>query len=240
MTRLAIDTAGAFIAVALEVGEDIVARVCVRRRTGQASSVAPVVDGVLALAGARATELTELVVGIGPGSFTGIRVGLSWAQGVGRGLGVPVIGVSSALTWHVDCGPGVVVVAATDARKAEVYASAWQGDDPHAALVTAAAWSPAALADELRALAGRGLRLVPRGDGFAAYADLGAALVREGVLAPWPDQPAPDAGQLLVRTRTPAEREALVAPTLEPIYLRASEAEVAEQQRLAATADAQP
>ncbi|MEK7705097.1 MAG: tRNA (adenosine(37)-N6)-threonylcarbamoyltransferase complex dimerization subunit type 1 TsaB [Myxococcota bacterium] len=69
--------------------------------------------------------LRAVVVGNGPGSFTGLRVGLSLAKGLALGADVPLVGVSSLATLALSAGPGRVV-ALRDARRGEVFAGAYE------------------------------------------------------------------------------------------------------------------
>lgn len=76
------------------------------------------VDAVLAEAGVGRRELDGVIVGVGPGSFTGLRIGIATALGLSHGLGIPVTGVSSLAALAAGA-PGAV--AAVDARRGEVF-----------------------------------------------------------------------------------------------------------------------
>jgi len=76
------------------------------------------VDALLRQAGAHTRELEGIAVGIGPGSFTGVRIGLATARGLALALGVPVAGVST-LDALAAGAPGAVPVI--DARRGEVF-----------------------------------------------------------------------------------------------------------------------
>jgi tRNA threonylcarbamoyl adenosine modification protein YeaZ len=82
--------------------------------------LAPQVAAVLAEAGATVRELDAIVAGVGPGPFTGLRVGLVTAASMGQALGIPTYGVCSLDALGRAAGPGRVLVA-TDARRREVY-----------------------------------------------------------------------------------------------------------------------
>ena len=99
-------------------------------RRAHAEQLLPLVQRVLAAAGATPPGLTGVVVGVGPGPFTGLRVGVAAAITLAEALGIPVRGVCSldvvALDWALRGGApagGFVVVA--DARRKEVYWAAY-------------------------------------------------------------------------------------------------------------------
>jgi tRNA threonylcarbamoyladenosine biosynthesis protein TsaB len=87
-------------------------------RSSRAVTLLEDVDALLRQAGAQTRELEALAVGIGPGSFTGVRIGLSTARGLALALGVPVAGVST-LEALAAGAPGAVPVI--DARRREVF-----------------------------------------------------------------------------------------------------------------------
>lgn len=172
MLLLAIDTSTSAITVCLQDdGEPVVATVIDPR--GHAEHVAPLVERCLAQAGRAADDVTDVVVGTGPGPFTGLRVGIVTGLVFGHARGIPVHGVCSLDALAVDAaarvGEGEFVVA-TDARRKEVYWSRYavgrEGRDPHAGperLTEPAVVRPADLPQETRTLpvAGRGPVLYP-------------------------------------------------------------------------------
>jgi len=87
-------------------------------RVARASTLLEAVDALLRQAGAHATELDALAVGIGPGSFTGTRVGLAVAHGLALALDVPVAGVST-LDALAAGAPGTLPVI--DAKRSEIF-----------------------------------------------------------------------------------------------------------------------
>lgn len=128
------------------------------------------VDAALDDAGARRSELSGIVVGRGPGPFTGLRVGLVAARTIAAVLGIPERGVSSldalahqALAAHD--GPATVAVA-LDARRREVYYARYRRDESGVVVCEdgPAVAPPAAVSEQLRAcdlLVGSGARLYP-------------------------------------------------------------------------------
>ena len=102
MLILAFDTATDVATSALVSGGEVLGE-----RTSRAVTVLEDVDALLRQAGAHTRELEGIAVGIGPGSFTGVRIGLATARGLALALGVPVAGVSTldALAAGADVPP---------------------------------------------------------------------------------------------------------------------------------------
>jgi len=124
---LAIDTATSAITVALHDGDGVLAESSTVDARRHAEYLAPGIVQVLATAGLTAAEVSAVVVGTGPGPFTGLRIGLVTARTFAFARGIPVLGVCSldALAhqgWLEDAaGLGQSCVVATDARRKEVY-----------------------------------------------------------------------------------------------------------------------
>ena len=126
MQLLAIDTSTSAITVALFDGSRVTAESTTLDPRAHAEHLAPGIRDVLDRSGIEAGAVTGVVVGIGPGPFTGLRVGIVTARTFGFALGVPVRGLCSheALAheaWLAGRRGGLLV--ATDARRKEVYAA---------------------------------------------------------------------------------------------------------------------
>jgi tRNA threonylcarbamoyladenosine biosynthesis protein TsaB len=122
---LAFDTSSPTVTVALHDGTDVVAQLASTETMRHGEQLTPLVDQALRQVGITARDLTAIVVGVGPGPFTGLRVGLVSARTMAYALQVPVYGVCSldvlaveALDTGAVSGPFVV---ASDARRREVY-----------------------------------------------------------------------------------------------------------------------
>jgi len=123
---LAFDTATPFVTVALHDGEDVVAERRSEERMKHGEQLAPLIESVLADAGVVRQDLTAIAVGVGPGPFTGLRVGLVTARTLAFVLEIPVYGVCSLDVIAVEAAQGPAPVGcgftvATDARRKEVY-----------------------------------------------------------------------------------------------------------------------
>ena len=95
MTILAIDTSASLCAAAVFDGELELGRSVIDIGKGHAEHLMGVIEAALAAANVTYAGMSRIVVAIGPGSFTGIRVGVSTARGLALALGVPAIGISN-------------------------------------------------------------------------------------------------------------------------------------------------
>jgi tRNA threonylcarbamoyl adenosine modification protein YeaZ len=127
---LAFDTATPFVTVALYDGEDVVVEERSEQRMKHGEQLAPLIDAALTRAGIVRQDLTALAVGVGPGPFTGLRVGLVTARTLAFVLDLPVYGVCSLDVIAVQAVHGerpitTEFTVATDARRKEVYLAAY-------------------------------------------------------------------------------------------------------------------
>jgi tRNA threonylcarbamoyl adenosine modification protein YeaZ len=161
---LAFDTSTPAVTVALSTGAT--ATVVAANRHGEL--LAPLIEQVLRVGGATVRDLTGVVVGLGPGPFTGLRVGIVTARAMSHALGIPAYGACSLDALAL---PGCAV--ATDARRREVYWAAYDasGVRTHGPSVSRPADAAAALRDlGVTTVSGAGPRLYP--EQFAGF-DLG-------------------------------------------------------------------
>lgn len=126
---LAFDTSSPTVTVAVHDGVDVVAEAASATAMRHGEQLAPLVDRVLREAGATPRDLTALAVGVGPGPFTGLRVGLVTARTMAHVLGLPVYGVCSLDVLAVEAVDTGSVAGefwvATDARRKEVYLASY-------------------------------------------------------------------------------------------------------------------
>jgi tRNA threonylcarbamoyl adenosine modification protein YeaZ len=165
--------------------------------------LAPEIAAVLEEAGARPRDLGAIVAGVGPGPFTGLRVGLATAASMGQALGVPTYGVCSLDALGLAAGPGRVLVA-TDARRREVYWATYADGrrirDPDVA-------HPSDVVVEVE-------RAV--GEGAVKYSDVFGVPIDELLLYP--------PGAALVSLAAERIRRAAPSQRLTPLYLRRPDA----------------
>ncbi len=126
---LLIETSTEVCSVALSAGESIISYRVVREAKSHARVIALLVNEVLEEGGMTVDKCDAIVVSEGPGSYTGLRVGVSIAKGLCYGANKPLIAVSSLellarlATKDGDILPGSVIVSMIDARRMEVYAA---------------------------------------------------------------------------------------------------------------------
>lgn len=217
---LAIDSSTRDAYVAVEVDGTLAAEEAVTARANASSALLPAVDRAVRAAGLAPGGVSAVVVGGGPGSFTGLRIAAATAKGIVRALGVPLYaysGLLAAAAAHRD-GDGAVC-ALFDARNREVFAGCWSFVGGIRELLPPTILPVDAVIDRLRADS-------PcfASDGAALHAaELEAAFGADAVLPAADESPA--AGLLWLAWKDP-ERGRVAAPSAwEPDYLRASGAE---------------
>lgn len=163
MLLLALDTSTSAITVALHDGARVRAEATTLDARAHGERLAPGIREVLEAAGATPGELTHVVCGLGPGPFTGLRVGIVTARVLALVTGAALHGVCS-LDALAAAGPEGEVLVATDARRKEVYWARYAVSPGSVrALSAPAVTKPAELAPQVRALptVGRGPVLYP-------------------------------------------------------------------------------
>ncbi|MBM3665834.1 MAG: tRNA (adenosine(37)-N6)-threonylcarbamoyltransferase complex dimerization subunit type 1 TsaB, partial [Actinobacteria bacterium] len=183
VTTFALDTATPDPALAIVDDDDVVAEAWLGRIPGVGRRVLEATHELFGEAGVTPCDLDDIVVGLGPGGFTGIRIGIATALGLGQALAIPVHGASTleGLALGIAAGDdggggggdatpdeGVLVAPVIDARRGQVFAAAYRVS-PTGGLeevVAPAAWDPDALATALAplgecAVGGDGADLVP-------------------------------------------------------------------------------
>ena len=224
MLILGIDTATTQVSVAVGGHEGVLAAVRSSKARRHAESLTPSIQFACRQARIELAEVSVVAVDLGPGLFTGLRVGIATAKAMAHALRVPMIGVPSLdlLAFPVRFS-NRLVVAAIDARRGELFSAFYRQvpgglqrvRDPRIG-------TPEDLASELIAT-GEELLLV--GDGAQRYREVFDGMTKVDLVGG--ELMAPSATSLVMLAHAQALREQFVKPwDLQPMYLRKPDAEI--------------
>jgi tRNA threonylcarbamoyladenosine biosynthesis protein TsaB len=191
MVVLGFDTSTSATAVALRLADCSTAQArddpAAGAHPGHATRLLELVDGLLTQANIGWSAVTRVAVGVGPGTFTGLRVGVATARGLAQSLRCELVGVSStralALPALMEPEARTSVLAVIDARRGEVFAAAYElaergtgdgGEELLHELVAPAPLAPSELAGviaQVERAGGAGRRWLAVGDGALRYRD---------------------------------------------------------------------
>jgi tRNA threonylcarbamoyladenosine biosynthesis protein TsaB len=226
---LGIDTATAQVSVAVGGHEGVLASTRSVRGRQHAETLVPSIEFVCRQARVELSEISVVAVDLGPGLFTGLRVGVAAAKAMAHALRVPMIGVPSLdlVAFPLRFSPKLIV-AAVDARRGELFTASYrqvpggiQRFTPHHVV------SPDDLASELLATAEE---CVLVGDGAVRYREVFEGLHKVEIIEEGLAYPA--ASSLVMLAHAQALREQWVKPwDLQPLYLRKPDAEINWQTR---------
>jgi tRNA threonylcarbamoyladenosine biosynthesis protein TsaB len=215
---LALDSAGSGCSVVLAAGETVLAAGGCSNARGQTERLLPIVDAVMRKSGLSAASLNIVAATIGPGSFTGIRIGLAAARGIALATGACSVGVTGFEAVAANLAPRArergasFVLIALESRREDLYIQLF--DPAHHPLGDPIAAMPAALDEALRDLIGEA-PLIVAGDAARRAAHM--LLARSGMIVV--EGSAPDATGVLRAVLRRARSGELYAPPL-PLYLR--------------------
>ena len=174
---LLIETATDVCSAAVTDGERILASGHIEQARSQASRLVPMIQDTISRAGITVRNLSAVAVSSGPGSYTGLRVGVSTAKGICFGADIPLIGIETlaviargAIRTGIPCSaPGdTVIIPMIDARRMEVYTAIYDTAGNRLTDTAAVVLTPETFSSELK----RYSRLVFTGDGAAKYGDM--------------------------------------------------------------------
>lgn len=230
MLILALDSATPVAGVALWEDGKLLREDFVNYKKKHSETLMPVVDQVLTGCDKKVAQLSAIGVTIGPGSFTGLRIGLAAVKGISMAMGIPVVGLSTLeVMAHNFAYTDALVCPLLDARKQEVYTGLFDvsAGTPRK-IGEEVACTPAefaAKALQVAAREGRN-RLILLGDGFYPYQDYFLeTLGDQALIAPshlMLPRAAAVADLAAIRVKNADFSEAMA---LRPVYLRLSEAE---------------
>jgi tRNA threonylcarbamoyladenosine biosynthesis protein TsaB len=204
---LGLDTCLSSCSVAVLDGERVLASACEVMARGHQERLAPMARDVMAEAGLAFDRLDRIAVTVGPGSFTGLRVGIAFAKGLAFALGTPAVGIGTLEALAAETSG--LVFPAIDARRGQLYLQAFE--DGSALMAPDALTAEVAAARIAELSQGRDFTLVGSGAALLAdFAPSAAVIAAEGA----------DARQVarLAASRTPGP--------LKPLYLRAPDAKL--------------
>ena len=214
---LGIETAGTLLGVALATEQRVLAAVTVNRKHAHDELLVPLCDDVLRIAGITRTDLRGVAVSAGPGSYTGLRIGMAAAKGIAAALNIPLATIPTAdAVAHIVSrflrDEGRQLVVAFDARNEEVYMATYRlhagevvREHPVSALSTSEA---AALVQPHAVLTGDGAELLAR------HCATGATVL-PGHRDAWSGEAVALLGERAITRGDIADRAAC-----EPLYLR--------------------
>jgi tRNA threonylcarbamoyladenosine biosynthesis protein TsaB len=221
---LAIDTTAGSTGVALAVDGEVRVSTAVVKAYGHSESLFPQIDEALKGVGIVPSQLGAVAVTQGPGSFTGLRVGIATAKGIAYGLKIPAVGVSSlrALAASIRGFDGIVLPL-FDARKGQVYGAALDQGRAGEAVVEEGAWNPEELAERVFAI---GRPCLALGSGIGTYREIFSRVLGDRLTVSEPSlwNINPTEVALLGAAEWKAGRT-VPAGLLQPVYHRLSEAE---------------
>ena len=230
MLVMGIDTSTMQGGVALLSGQGVISEYTLNIKATYSERLLPLIERALQDAGITLGHVEGFAVAVGPGSFTGLRIGLSTAKGLVVAGGQPLVGVSTleAMAWTLPfCAHQVCPIL--DARKGEVYCALFRHEgDRLIRLTDDAALAPEVLASHIQQ------PTVFLGDGLAAYEGLLKSHLKDLALFPplvGRGGRAAAVAELGRRRLMQGHRDDLA--TLTPHYLRPSEAELKHLGRFA-------
>lgn len=186
------------------------------------------IEEVLARAGAAWPDVDRIAVGIGPGTFTGLRIGIATAHALSRARRLPLVGVSTLAALALpaaDGAPGQDVLAVLDARRGEAFTAGWtSGTTPgrHPPSLPPAVLAPDALEAAAAQLGPGGLAV---GDGAVKFA---GNLRRSGLIVP-PEDSELHRVTALAHCRLAVDLEPGRLGDVQPEYLRQPDAEISRR-----------
>jgi tRNA threonylcarbamoyladenosine biosynthesis protein TsaB len=226
MRLLALETATIAGAVALSVDGKLLGELVTTTSRAHAETLLPAAAALLAEAGLEPAELDAVVVDVGPGLFTGLRVGVATARSMAMAAGIGVVGLTSLEILASDpaLDGASSVIALVDARRGEVFAQRFRRSQGAAlALGPPAVLSPSALIPWAASGPGAGQAVAVIGDGALRYPEavdaIGGAVLVDSVKLP-----SPAVACSLAEGQRRRRRDRREPTAVRPLYLRAPDA----------------
>jgi len=222
-TILGFDTSSDYLSIALSKGDKVIKNVHMEVPRDHLAKLLPMIDELLNAKDVTLADIDVILVGIGPGSYTGIRIGVATAQGLAQSLDKRIIGIPSldAIARGIERdqeykGVGLVCTV-VDAKRKEVYAKIFKkGESEGVPQVL----DPTELGNILKRYE---KRIVLAGDGLLLYGELFEESLRERAVFARRELWYPNATNLIGQSIN--KRAILADQNISPIYIRKSEAE---------------
>lgn len=230
MPILAVDTATLVSSVALATESTLVAEITLQTKKTHSELLMPHIAKLMDMAEVSKRDLKGIAVSIGPGSFTGLRIGLSTAKTLAYALDIPMVGVSTLAAMAYGCPvPGVILAPMLDAQKGNVYQALYEWRNNELVEIQPPMVTGAVAA--LEELVHKKSPVMLLGEAAVMYRDTIMQLDQNLILAA-PHvviQRAASVAGLGYRMIKEGIRHDVM--TLEPLYIRRSEAEVLWESR---------
>lgn len=224
---LTIDTSTSTCSVALTIDRRVAGEYLLQLDRTLTNRLLSCIDTLLSDAGMGTDDVDGFAVALGPGSFTGVRVGVATVKGLALAAGKPVVGFSSLamLAGNIPWS-SCPVCPMFDARKSEIYAGIYRCEGTPQPIAPDCVASPA---EFLKSLTGPSLFI---GEGAEKYRDLiTKTMGADAIFAPWHvHQPRASAGALLAAELF-CQGKSIAPAELNPLYIRPSEAELSKLQK---------
>ena len=230
MTILAMDTATMVSSVAVTTEDRVLAELTAETRFTHSETLVANIEEVLRLADVKREELSTVAVSLGPGSFTGLRIGLAAAKAIAYALSIPLVGVPTLEVLAAAFpSPGAIVAPLIDAQKGNGYFALYHFTETGLVCEKdVCVASPEEIAD---AIANEESPVTLAGDFARKLMQKGVELPKNASLAPITHimpRAALVAARAVVRLKNGEGKSPM---ELEPIYVRRSEAEVLWEKR---------
>ena len=222
MNILAVDTSGPVAGIAILKDGCVAFEETVVNKLTHSANLMPMIDAALTRTGMTLRAMHRLAVVVGPGSFTGVRIGVSTVKGLSHGSGIPCVAIDAlqAMAAGVPYFDGIVCPI-QDARAGQVYGAAFTAGEVPTRLLADA---PLKLEDYVEQVKSLGARLCFLGDGMPVHRARLAELLGDQAIFASPNVSYLRPASVALLAAQPDAQE-LDYLTLMPLYLRAPQAE---------------
>ncbi|MEN6411971.1 MAG: tRNA (adenosine(37)-N6)-threonylcarbamoyltransferase complex dimerization subunit type 1 TsaB [Veillonellales bacterium] len=230
MPVLALDTATLVSSVALAAEDILLAEITLQTKKTHSEVLMPHIEQLLTMANVAKRDIMAVAVSIGPGSFTGLRIGLATAKALAYALQIPIVGVPTLAALAYGCPlPGTLLSPLLDAQKGNVYQAVFRWEQGNLQTVQPA--RVIRFSDVLREMGSKDQPVLLLGEGAVMNRQVILQAGGNLLLAP-PHIIMPRAASVaMLGQKMLAAGEQQDVMALEPLYIRRSEAEVLWEKR---------